>query len=194
MIDLTIVVPTQGRHTLPRCLESLRPDRQGGVMAQVLVVADTHSPLLMDVEAVCNEYRVSYVEHDAGYHDWGYCQLRRGYEVARGRYIMNCGDDDIYVEGALPAILRAIEETGEGPLMFRAEMHPSPNRGHRGAPVVLWSEKRLEEQIITGQNLATPNVPGRIGGWANDWKHALETVALWDGLVHWRDEIVVRCY
>lgn len=194
MTDLTIVIPTQGRHTLPRCLESLLPDRHAGVRAEVLVVADTHSPLLMDVEALCREYGVTYLEHDAGYHDWGYPQLRRGYEVAQGAYIMNVGDDDVYVPGALPASLNAIEEVGEGPIMFRAEMHPSPNRGHRGAPMLVWTERRLEEGIITGQNLVTPNVPGRIGGWSCDWKHALETVALWGGLVHWRDEIIARCY
>lgn len=191
--ELTICIPTQGRHTLPAALESLRPEYQGGVRAEVLVVADTHSPLLTDVRLHCLDDGVTYVEHDAGYHDWGYPQLRRGYELAQGAYILNCGDDDVYVPGALPAILNAIEETGEGPLMFRAEMHPSPNRGHR-RPVVLWSERRLAEQVITGQNLATPNVPGRIGGWANDWKHALETVALWGGRVHWREETIARCY
>jgi hypothetical protein len=194
MMDLTIVIPTQGRLTLPCVLESLRPELQGGARAEVLVVADTHSPLLMDVVAVCREYGAAYTEHDAGYHDWGYPQLRRGYEAAQGAYVLNCGDDDVYVPGALPMIKRALEEVGEGPVMFRAELHPSPNRGHTGAPMLVWTDRRLEEGIITGQNLATPNVPGRIGGWSNDWKHALETVALWGGLVHWRDEIIVRCY
>lgn len=192
--DVTIVIPSQGRHTLGCALESLRPEYQGGVLADVLVVADTHSPLLMDVRALCRDYHVDYTEHDAGYHDWGYCQLRYGYERAQGAYVLNCGDDDVYVPGALPAIHRALEETGEGPVMFRAEMHPSPHRGHRGAPMLVWTEKRLEEGVITGQNLATPNVPGRIGGWSNDWKHAFETVALWGGLVHWREETIVRCY
>lgn len=192
--DLTIVIPTQGRATLPRCLASLAPELHAGVRAEVLVVADTHSPLLMDVRAVCREYDVTYREHDAGYHDWGYPQLAYGYGRAVGTFICNIGDDDVYVPGALPAILRALEETGEGPVMFRAEMYPSPNRGHVGGPTVVWSERRLAEQLITGQNLATPNEPGRIGGWPNDWKHALETVALWGGLVHWREEIICRCY
>lgn len=194
MSDLTICIPTRGRHTLPRCLASLAPDRQDGVRAEVLVVADTHSPLLSDVRAVCREYGVKYREHDAGYHDWGYPQLRRGYELAQGAYVLNAGDDDIYRPGALPAIQRALSETGEGPVMFRAEMYPSPNRGHKGAPMLVWTEQRLEEQAITGQNLATPNVPGRIGGWACDWKHALETVALWGGICHWQSNIIVECY
>jgi glycosyltransferase involved in cell wall biosynthesis len=191
--DLTIVIPTQGRATLPRCLASLWAQFHDGYRAEVLVVADTHSPLLMDVRAACRAEGVTYLEHDAGYHDWGYPGLRYGYEQASGSHILNIGDDDAYIPGALPAIMAAIEEVGEGPVMFRAEMHPSPNRGN-GRPVVLWSQQRLEEQVITGQNLATPNVPGRIGGWSNDWKHALETVALWGGLVHWREEIIVRCY
>ena len=49
MTDLTIVIPTQGRHTLPRCLDSLRPDLQGAAPVEILVVADTHSPMLSDV-------------------------------------------------------------------------------------------------------------------------------------------------
>jgi hypothetical protein len=106
---------------------------------------------------------------------------------------MNCGDDDVYVAGAFEAIRRAIEEVGPGPVMFRAELHPSPNRGNT-APVLVWSERRLDEKIITGQNLATPNVPGRIGDWENDWRHAQQTVALWDGCVHWREEVICRCF
>jgi hypothetical protein len=195
--DLTIVIPTQGRHTLGCALESLHPEYHGGVRAEVLVVADTH---LMEPERAgqimdsCWSFGMASLAHDAGYHDWGYPQLRRGYELAQGAYVLNAGDDDVYVPGALPAILNALEETGEGPVMFRAEMHPSPNRGHKGAPMLVWTDRRLEEGVITGQNLATPNVPGRIGGWACDWKHAFETVALWGGLVHWREEVIARCY
>lgn len=192
MTDLTIVIPTRGRSTLPRCLDSIRSQASPGAV-EILLVVDTHSPLISDPLRLAHEYACMWAEHDAGYHDWGYPQLRYGYERAQGRYILNCGDDDVYVAGAIPAILAALRETGEGPVMFRAEMHPSPNRGNR-EPVVLWSEKRLVEQVITGQNLATPNVPGRIGGWACDWMHALETVSLWGGLVHWREELIVRCY
>lgn len=194
MNDLTIVVPTRGRHTLPRCLASLAPELHDGYRAQVLVIADTHSELLSDVRSVAQQYGVEYLEHDAGYHDWGYPQLRYGYEKGAGDFLLNVGDDDVSVPGALPAILNALEEVGEGPVMFRAEMHPSPNRGHTGAPMLVWTERRLEEGVITGQNLATPNVPGKIGGWSNDWKHAFETVALWDGRVAWREETIVRCY
>lgn len=193
MTDLSIVIPTQGRDTLARCLESMRPSHHGGRRPEILVVADTHSPLLLDVRAVCHTYGVTYLEHDAGYHDWGYPQLRYGYERATGAYILNIGDDDIYVPGAFKAMQAAIEASPPGPVMFRAELHPSPHRGNT-APVLVWSERRLEEGIITGQNLATPNVTGKIGGWTNDWKHCLETVALWDGAVTWRDETICRCY
>jgi hypothetical protein len=191
--DLSIVIPTQGRETLRRCLASMRPEHHGGYRAEILVVADTHSPLLMDVASLCRAEGVTYLEHDAGYHDWGYPGLQYGYEWASGSHLLNIGDDDVYVPGAFEMICRAIEEVGVGPVMFRAELHPSPNRGNT-APVVLWSEKRLAEKVITGQNLATPNVPGKIGGWENDWRHAEDTVAHWDGLVTWREEVICRCY
>jgi hypothetical protein len=193
--DLTIVIPTQGRETLPTCLASMRPLRQGDVPAQILVVADTHSPLLMDVQALCQEERVTYLELDAGWHDWGYPQLQYGYDLALGDYVMNIGDDDVYEPGAFEVIRNAIDELpSTRPLLFRALMHPSVSRPC-GDPLLLW---RLRGQIVrgtvTGQNLVAPNVPAKLGTWVDDFIHLEQTVNAWDGLVEWRDEVIAKCY
>ena len=160
MIDLTIVIPTRGRDTLPRCLESMRPEHHGGYRAEVLVVADTNSPLLMDVRAAALAIGADYLEHDAGTHNWGYPQLQCGYERANGHYILNIGDDDVYEPGAFETIRAVAEEVGEfEPLLFRAEMHHSPTR-QIGGKLILWRDRgNLERGAVTGQNLAVD------GGW-----------------------------
>ena len=193
--SLTVVIPTQGRATLPRCLESMRTDLQGGYQAEILIVADTHSPLLMDVEGLCHLAGVTYLEHDAGYHDWGYPQLQVGYERAQGDYILNIGDDDVYETGAFTVIRQAIAELDSPrPLLFRALMHPSVSRPC-GNPLLLWGQRGLIKRgRVTGQNLIAPNVLERLGTWVDDFIHLEQTVNLWGGLVEWRDECIARCY
>jgi hypothetical protein len=193
--DLTVVIPTQGRETLPTCLASMRPLRQGDVPAQILVVADTHSPLLMDVQALCQEERVTYLELDAGWHDWGYPQLQYGYDLALGDYIMNIGDDDVYEPGAFEVIRNAVDELPSArPLLFRALMHPSVSRPC-GNPLLLWGQRGLiRRSRVTGQNLIAPNVPAKLGRWIDDYIHLADTINAWDGLVEWRDEVICKCY
>ena len=194
MTDLTIVIPTQGRATLDRCLRSMLPEHHGGYRAEVIVVADVHSPLLCDVAGSVRQYGMTYVEYDGGRHDWGYPQLGYGYSIAGGAYVLNQGDDDVYEPGAFETIRRAIEEVGEGPLLFRALMHPSASRPC-GDPLLLWGRRGLITRgRVTGQNLATPNVPGRIGTWVDDFVHMETVINAWGGLVHWREEVIARCY
>lgn len=198
MNGLTIVIPTQGRATLPRCLASMAAVSQPGPRPEILIVADTHSPLLMDVEGLCRDYGAVYLEHDAGRHDWGYPQLQHGYERAQGEYILNVGDDDVYEPGAFEIIRSAIEQAGPGRLpFFRALLHPSPTRGHT-APTLCWIERgRFERSYVTGQNFVCPNDPSVMGFWTDDFSQMSETVHRMGGaeqVLVWRDEITARCY
>lgn len=194
--DLTIVIPTQGRATLPRCLASMAAEVQPGPRPEILVVADTHSPLLMDVAALCRDAGVTYLEHDAGRHDWGYPQLQHGYERAQGGHIMNIGDDDVYEPGAF-AVVRAALAEAEGRLpFFRAELHPSPHRGHV-VPTLCWIERgRFERSWVTGQNFVCPNDPSVMGYWEDDFYQMAATVHRLGGtdVLVWRDEAIARCY
>jgi hypothetical protein len=173
----------------------MRPLRQGDAPAQILVVADTHSPLLMDVRALCLKERVTYLELDAGWHDWGYPQLQYGYDLALGDWIMNIGDDDVYEPGAFEVIRTAVARlTPIAPMLFRALMHPSKSRPC-GDPLLLWRVRgQIVRGTVTGQNLVAPNVPAKLGTWVDDFEHLRQTVNLWDGLVEWRDEVIARCY
>lgn len=192
---VTVVIPTQGRATLPRALASLRPEHHDGVRAEVLVVADTHGPLLSNVARAAGQYGARYLELDAGRHDWGYPQLNYGYEHASAGHLMNIGDDDVMIPGSLRAIVRAIGDSEPGPILFQAELHPSPNRGDQRVPVVLWSDVGdLRRGRVTGQNLCAPNDPSRLGRFPDDFTQMTDTIDRWGGQVTWYPATIVRMY
>jgi len=188
MFVFSVVIPTTGRPTLARTLESV--DRR---LADVIVVADTHGPLESDVEAVAREYDVRYLEFDAGVHDTGSPQLHVGNQYASGAWLLNCGDDDVYVPGAFEAMYGHIARGVQHPLMFRTILHPSPGRANT-VPVVLWSERQVERFNVTGQGFACPNSRTRLGRWVDDVTFMRETVALHGGAIDWCDEITMECY
>lgn len=193
----TVVIPTIGRPTLARTLDSI--DLR---MCEIIVVADTHGPLQNDVRAWCSAFRdrwlpmnprVSYLELDAGQHDTGSPQLHMGFHRASGHFILNCGDDDVYEPDAFSLLVETVSAYGDWPLIFKAELHPAPHRGNR-EPVVLWDRQEIAEGHVTGQGFVCPNDPQRMGRWVNDWTFMRETVALHGGRVEWREELIARCY
>lgn len=190
---LTVVIPTIGRSTLPRTLESIPPN--AGI--EVIVVADAFEAdefRLPNIQSAAREYRARYLEVDAGFHDWGSPQLQAGYALAEGQWIMNCGDDDVYEPLAFPTIERAIDSLTEPvPLMFRTVLHPAPQRGTT-VPVVLWHTPEITRGLITGQCFAVPNVPEKLGRWVDDVTFMAETVEAWGGNVGWRTEVISQCY
>lgn len=199
--NIAVVIPTRGRSTLVRCLDSLMAKNQNGYGAETIVVYDTHgtSPPndmnFSDVQALCDKYYVTLIAHDAGYSDWGYPQLEHGYKnVLWSEYIMNIGDDDVMIEGILPKMVDIINRIGISPYMFQAELHPSPHRGNT-EPVILWndSDRSLSRQTITGQNLLVPNVPHMFGQMTDDCEFIQQTIKNW-GLVHWIPIVIARCY
>lgn len=186
---LTVVIPTIGRDSLPRTLASIPSD------VETIVVADTHE---MDVDTLANVRAYTggrCLELDAGRHDRGDSQIAYGFSVARGLWLLNCGDDDVYEPGAFNVMSRAIADQAgpQHPLMFKAEMHPNNVRLDR-APVVLWSHREIKRFKVTGQSFVCPNDPERLGVWETDWHFMATTVANFGGMVDWREELIARCY
>ena len=188
----SVVIPTIGRPTLPRTLASI-PES-----VEVIVVFDSHQP---DVDAAWRTANTavlagaSYYELDAGRHDRGDSQIALGFSEARGQWLLNFGDDDVYEPGAFNIISRAIAEQAgpEHPLMFKVELLPNDARGNRES-TVLWSHRQIERFKVTGQSFVCPNVPGMLGEWDTDWRFMATTVALYGGMVDWRDELIARCF
>jgi len=187
----TVVIPTIGRPTLPRTLASIPAD------VEVIVVFDSHEP---DIDAswrVANEAVASgaiYYNLDAGRHDTGSPQIAYGFAQARGQWLLNFGDDDVYEPGAFDLIRAAIaEQTTPHPLMFTVELLPNGQRGNR-RPVTLWQDREIRRYGVTGQSFVCPNDPERLGRWVDDVTFMRETVSLYGGRVDWREELIGRCY
>jgi glycosyltransferase involved in cell wall biosynthesis len=192
----TVVIPTIGRETLPKTLDSI-PD---GV--EVIVVADTFElppSTLENIQVEAKVYGARFIGVDAGFHDWGSPQLQAGYAAAEGEWILNCGDDDIFEPFAFETIKRAIDQLAAPvPLMFRTALHPTwpdPRRGNRNI-TVLWQAPELIDRNITGQCFVIPNDQSKIGRWdiLVDFGFITSTVELWDGQVEWRTEVISQCY
>lgn len=190
----TVVVPTLGRSSLPKTLASINRD-----MAEIIVVADAFEmgDTIHDaIMAEAKRWRARFYAVDAGHHDWGSPQLQEGYRQARGEFILNCGDDDIYEPFAFETIKRAIDAIAAPvPMMFRTVLHPAPQRGN-DHPVVLWADPELRNRNITGQCFVIPNDQERIGSWSIlvDFGFICDTVRLWDGRVEWRTELISQCF
>lgn len=189
----TVVIPTIGRPTLARTLESIRAQSRYSD-AEIIIVADTHGPLQSDVRPLLTDDRIRYWEWDAGQHDTGSPQLHLGFGLAEGIYVLNFGDDDVYEPHAFKMIAAIIaEQQHHTPLMFKVELHPNDQRGNRG-PVVLWQDRAIERFGVTGQSFVCPNDPRRMGRWVDDITFMRETVALHGGRIEWREELIARCY
>lgn len=192
----TVVIPTLGRDTLERTLSSIRGQRTGN-LAEILVVLDSFdadAATMIATMETCGLYGAIYSEHNAGRHDTGSPQLALGYSQAKGQWILNCGDDDVYEPFAFLAMQRAIEhDVTTRPLMFRTVLHPAQQRGDQRESIVLWQEPRIERGRITGQCFLAPNVPDKLGRWVDDVTFMAETVERW-GSVGWRTEVISQCY
>lgn len=196
---LTIVIPTAGRVTLKRCLDSITPMNQGGYGIDVVVAVDTHSGRNLGVvERLCEEYFVDYIEVDRPYSDWGYPQMEYIYKNRdeNGLYIMNIGDDDIMVHGIIPKMWEILKDAPLLPHMFQAELFPSPNRGiEEGAFDIIWNdrERTVVRGAVTGQNLVVPNIPHLMGNMIDDFEFIRQTLDKWGHSI-WVPLVTCQCY
>jgi len=182
---LSIIVPTHDGDGLDDLFDSLADQLHQA--DQVLIIGDTHDGVLPKVRAMADERGYDYIEHDAGHHCWGHCQINRGLEIVRGDYLIFIDDDDCFPDGALDAIRRAIaEQDSPRPLMFK-----------------FWSRRHgrtlppghyVQESAIGGHAMVVPNIPDRLGKWgeryAGDYDWIVSTLAFWpDGPV-WYDDVI----
>lgn len=197
---LTVIVPTCGRDTLERTIQSVRTQRDennnyyGPSTVELLVVGDTFDGTfdesLERVPSLCAKYNAKYVGYDGGTHCFGHPQRNYGQSVAGGSWLIWLQDDDIYAEGAFRALLKKAKINGN--------MH-----GHWGVILgrtitwqagVVWKQKILAEGNIDADCIAVPNVPERLGKWNHryngDFDFIRETCMNWDRQVLWFKEII----
>lgn len=163
---LTLIIPTQGRPTLERTLDSVRDQLLPG--DEVLVVIDTHEMSLTDRHAIAHRitpypYQVRVLEYDAGRHDHGHSQINHGMARATGDYLAFNDDDDIFEVGALAVMREAATAHPGRPLLFRF-------RSHLGG-TVFWLQPGLVRQACIGGHCCVfPNDPAHLGKWGDHYE------------------------
>lgn len=154
---------------------------------EIIIVGDTHDGPLNAVRDLAHKHSYLYVEHDAGHHCWGHCQINEGMRYATGDYLVFIDDDDCFPDGALDAIRRAAaEQLAPRPLMFRfwSERHG----------VYLPPRHEVRVSAIGGHAMVVPNIPERLGQWgeryAGDYDFIVSTLALWPDGPAWYDDVI----
>lgn len=159
---ITAIVPTQGRPTLERTLDSVRDQLLPG--DEVLVVIDTHE-MDRDTQTAIGDRIAPYgpqfwvLGHDAERHNWGHSQINHALTCATGDYIVANDDDDIWTPGAFAAIREAAQTFPGRLLLFRF-------RSYIGGGFIFWHTPGLEwvrQGHIGGHSLVMPNIPGKVG-------------------------------
>lgn len=184
-IRLSIIVPTADGEGLDTLFESVSDQLADG--DEVLVVGDTHDGPLFHVIEQVRARGFNYVEHDAGHHCWGHCQINYGMTWANGDYLVFIDDDDCFPDGALQAIRDAAYTLREPrPMIFRFY-----SRRHGR---VLPPTHEVRESAIGGHALVAPNIPDRLGQWgeryAGDFDFIVSTLALWPEGPAWFDDVI----
>jgi len=185
---LSIVIPTIGRSTLARTLDSvvkngLKPSDE------ILVVGDGHQP---DAERICN------VSRDAGLpivyrmcgptKSYGNAQREFAQKLATGDALVYIDYDDEYLNNALSVMREYAEQKPESIQIFKMQ--------HRVLGVI-WKEQIVRMGNVSTQMVLIPNHKERLGPWPNvyegDYWFIRRTVDNWpsaDRGVLWREEVV----
>lgn len=155
-MSISVLIPSLGRPSLERTLRSI--EQQGLEPGdEVLVIGDRHQDLPSNLRdrVLSRGPHMRYFEHDAGFSHYGCPQVDYAMQFARGDYLLNQSDDDIYTPGAFARIRAQIAALPEPrPILFR---FISPWRS------VLWWRKQLARGWVSGQCFAAPNVPSKLG-------------------------------
>lgn len=184
---LTIVVPSQGRPTLPRLLESLQPKYHDGVRVEIFLVGDSHGGYINDVRYTARQFDcIRFAEVDADCHAWGYPQIQYGYDNATGDYILCIGDDDVYVPNALNKIQETIRKTERvAPYLFKVRMRDG---------TIFWNEGGFVRGRVSTQNFCVLNIKDKLGFWWDDFAFMEATVNKYGGhsSIVWSTELIAE--
>lgn len=187
---ISVIVPTQGKPTLERMLDSVRDQLLPG--DEVIVVVDTFEMPhheFQDIRQRAESYGPGFMAfpHDAGHHDWGHSQINYGLTLAEGDYIHANDDDDIYLPGALAVMREAIVAHPGRVFLFRF-------RSYLGG-MVFWLQPGLVRQgCIGGHCLLQPNLPGKCGQWGahyeGDYTGIVDTLSRHEEPPVWVDHVI----
>lgn len=158
--SLSVIIPTIGRSSLRRCLDSLAP-QEFGPQDEVLLVCDGERR--PDVEQMFEERkfpgRCWHTETQLGFWGHGIRNHLQKEAIPKADFIVSMDDDDIFMPGALQKIRTTLQENPTLPHLFKIWLYKL-NGG------VMWGAKLVQPSIVGTLNMVYPNVPGKFGNWA----------------------------
>lgn len=196
--SICVITPTIGRPTLRRTLESGAKDL--GADDQWVVVADGIQPVAMEIwRQLATPYlNVNYFESlaDNGLPSGDYGNRLRDIHMRHHAedYFIFLDDDDVFAPNAIKIIKREIAEHYPRPIIFRMI---------NGNGELLWHTREVTPGNLGGSMFCCPNVPGRLGTWANGAGHQSDlhfiehTLTLygpgWRQNLFWSGDVIVHC-
>lgn len=159
---LTLIIPTAGRTSLRRTLESIAPQIAAG--DECIVIGDVVDGPLPQTEAICRDYPwCRYVEFGGEAHTFGHRQINHGMSIATGDYLSFNDDDDEYSSDALALMRAAATDCPGRPLLFRF-------RSYLGG-IEFWLEAGLVQQACIGGHCAVfPRDHRYLGKWGDHYE------------------------
>jgi hypothetical protein len=136
----------------------------------------------------------AFLESVLPFGDYGNSLRDQAMSIATQDYFIFLDDDDIFAPSAVEIIKREIAEHYPRPIMFRMI---------NGNGELLWRTREVTPGNLGGSMFCCPNVPERLGTWANgnghqsDFYFIEETLKLhgpgWRQNLFWAGDVIVNC-
>jgi hypothetical protein len=181
---LSVIIPTCGRWSLERTLQSIQ-DQTLMDGDEILLVTDGAQPAAEEIFRGAGLPGRCLTTASSG--DFGGSQRNRGMEAAAGDYLVFMDDDDVFAGGAFATIRGALQQAPDRPHLFRMRYAANDR--------ILWAHPAVSLGNVSTQMIVFPNRSELLGRWdsrhGHDHRFIAESVARWPaGALVWRQEVI----
>jgi len=195
-VKLSIIIPSTGRPTLTRTLQSIVDAGFRNGLDQLIAVSDGSNPevrrVVQSFRSIADPLCIEGPETRC----FGQMQKNVGMRAATGTHLMFIDDDDEYLPDALVKVRSAVAQNPDRPHLFKMVGLP-PRHGYG----TIWRDKSVVLGNVGTPMIVAPNVREKLGTWGEhycgdfDFIHA--TSQLHDGnhaRTVWVDEVIARIH
>lgn len=140
MYTFSVVIPSIGRPTLKRTLESIRTQR------------------------ISQDDEIRVINDNPPHNDWGAWARTRGMHLSGGDFLLFMDDDDCYVPGAFEIIRKKVEINPDSVHIFRMKRHEPFN------DVIWTRKDLSAPGQVCSQTIVVPNRKECLGEWTTRYE------------------------